>query len=261
MESELELPDYCSELLKKVEEKTGYPLRIIEKEILEFDSVLKVATSKRPYHQLTYLTAYSKHRNHFIVNNSFKILRLWKVPAEERLMPATEIGRRLPDNEHRELAKKLSLGAEDEFVQKMSCFIYGGLARQLTSFPVDLQVEKEVSQSFPEHSGKQLSYLQNQVKDFLPTLDEQMLSTIPERIYRASTAMNIAFAETAAELAGVRPGSVFRHHSSRKLAERLLEDLKEVKEPGYRGDIKLTDAWARELGLVGWYEWVRWEKV
>ncbi len=256
-----ELPPYCMDLIKEVKEKTGYSLQIFEKPFLEFDSELKLASRSRSGHCLEYLPIYRKHRDHFIVNSAYKILRVWAVPREDRFMPASELGRKLPEQEHRELAQKMGLKIGDEFVQSVSCFLFGSLARQLTSFPVDLRVEREIAQSLPEHKTKQLSYLETQVQDFLPTLDEQMLSMFPEHVFRVSTAMNIAFAEQAAELAGVATDSLFREHSSRSLAEQLLHQLCVITDPGYRGDCTLTDAWARELGLEGWYKWVRYDEI
>jgi hypothetical protein len=84
---------------------------------------------------------------------------------------------------------------------------------------------------------------------------------ISERECRASAAMNIAFAETIGEIAGVTPAPAFRRNRYGALGEQLVERLREVAEPGLSGDRKATDAWARELGLEGWYEWVRWEEM
>lgn len=102
-----------------------------------------------------------------------------------------------------------------------------------------------------------MSYLETQVRDFLPTLDEEILEMIPVHCYMASTAMNIAFAEKVAELAGVRADPLFRQHRSRNLAEKLLSHLSGVTESGCVGDRLVTNAWAKELGLERWYEWVR----
>ncbi len=63
--------------------------------------------------------------------------------------------------------------------------------------------------------------------------------------------------EQAAEIAGVKPGPMFRQTPHRGLAERLRELLRAVGEPGYRGDRLVTDAWATELGLRDSYEWKR----
>ena len=246
----MDLPGYCCSLLSEVLERTGYPFRLSEVTNLGFDSELKVASRQRPYHSLNFLSAYCDHRDHFVVNAAKKVLRVWDVPPDERYVPASSVVRELPEPEYRELRRKCPL-ADRAF----SVLLFGGLVRQLTSFPTDLRVERELSRELPEHKDKQLAYLLAQVRDFLPTLDERMLSVFPERTYRASTAMNVAFAEEAAELADVSLSPLVRSHSSREKGEALLHHLKSIEVPGLPGDRALTDAWARELGLEEWYEW------
>ena len=53
---------------------------------------------------------------------------------------------------------------------------------------------------------------------------------------------------------------MFRDNPHRKLGEQLRKLLRDVKEPGYRGDMVVTDARAKELGLRHWYEWKRLEE-
>ena len=64
----------------------------------------------------------------------------------------------------------------------------------------------------------------------------------------ASTAMNVVLAEEAADIAGVKPGPMFRQTPNRPLGQRLRELLHAVEEPGYPGGILATDAWAVECG-------------
>ena len=256
----IDVPEYCSELLSVVEHTTGYPLLVVEKNFLEFDSELSLARRGRRFHKLEYSSPYRRYLDHFLVNAAYKILRTWETAPEDRLMPAAEL-QHLPEDDYRELAEKLPQNLDKRGIETMSRLLYADLVRQLTSFPVDLRVEQEIAQSLPEHSDKQLAYLRQQVRDFLPTLDEEMLSVFPERVYRASTAMNIVFAEEAAKLSGVAPARAFRHHKSRDSAERLLSRLEQIEEPGYLGNRLLTDAWAKELGLEGWYRWVRYKDI
>ena len=67
--------------------------------------------------------------------------------------------------------------------------------------------------------------------------------------------MNIAFAEEAADLAGVSPVPLVRSHSSRKKGEEMLHHLKSIEVLGLPGDRALTNTWAKELDLKGWFEW------
>jgi hypothetical protein len=57
-----------------------------------------------------------------------------------------------------------------------------------------------------------------------------------------------------AKIAEVKVPRGFRNSVQNPLAERLHRHLV-AAPPGYAGDRQITDAWARELGLEGWYGW------
>ncbi|MEW6743657.1 MAG: hypothetical protein AB1486_12950 [Planctomycetota bacterium] len=172
-------------------------------------------------------------------------------------MPATEIGRRLPPADEAELRKKLP-GLYEPRLRDLSAFLYHGLSRQLTSMPVDIRTERDLAQAWPEHLPQQRRYLARQVKDLEPAVAPELVTVSPARLFAASAAMNIVLAEEAGEIVGVPVGRVFREHEHRALGERLREQLHGIAEPGYPGDRKLTDRWADELWMQGWYRWVAW---
>lgn len=252
------LPSYIEVLLDQVEKNSGYPIEMREEPFLEFDSEIQMATSARRPHVLRYQAPYRAYRDHFLVSASAKILRTYAEPPENRMLPATDENRGLPEEDEQEMRGKVGVLFPGDHFAAMSKFLYRGLVRQVFSFPVDLRVEREIREGVPEHRKRQNAYLRRQVKDLEPTLDPRMEEFIPERACRASAAMNIAFAETIGEIAGVAPAPAFRRNRYRSLGERLVERLRGVEEPGLPGDRKATDAWAQELGLEGWYEWVRW---
>ena len=72
-------------------------------------------------------------------------------------MHAVQVGRRLPEEEERELGLKVPF--RREALETISESMFSGLVRQLTSFPVDLRVEREISQELPEHQERQLALL------------------------------------------------------------------------------------------------------
>jgi hypothetical protein len=249
------LPRYAHSLLDDVLGKTGYPFIVEEWPALEFDSELKLGSAERPFHLLRYLRAYRDFFPHFLVNACYKILRTWDCPPEDRFQPASQEKRGLDREDFLELCEKIPPMPDEELLA-LSQFIAQGIVRQLLSFPVDLRVEKEIAEGLAEHRALQDAYLERQVADFLPTLNEEIRKFSPERLYRASTAMNIAFAEEAGVISGTVPDSQFRTHPSRPLAERLLDYLRSVQDGGAPGDRAVIDAWARELGMEGWFGWV-----
>ena len=250
------LPEYVQELVSEVEDRTGYPLLIKEEVGVGYDSELRIARPGKVVHELAYVPEYREFRLHFLVNGAFKILRLWDVPPGERYMPASQLGRGLAPEDYKELRDKLA-GFPSPALDQLSEFLYHGICRQLTSMPLDIRVEREIAEELPDHYPAQRAYLMTQVKDLEPTFLPEMAEVCPERLYAASTAMNVVLAEEAAELTGVQPGKAFLETPYRALGERLREKLHSVQEKGYPGDRLLTDAWAGELGMEDWYEWVR----
>ncbi len=252
--AEPEVPEYVRSLISKTIAKTGYPLVFIERNGIGYDSQLRMAGKTHTFHQLTYVPEYHEFLSHFIVNAVMKILRVWDLPPGERLLPVSEAGKRLPRDDEAELRRKLGNPAT-AVVEGLSAFLYHGIVQQLTSMPLDVRIEGEIAAMLPEHREAQHAYLRRQVRDLEPHFAPEIASVAPARIYAASSAMNVVLAEEAAEIADVQLGPMFRRTPHRRLGDRLRELLHEVKEPGYRGDRLVIDAWAEKLGLRTWYEW------
>lgn len=250
----LELPGYARSLLFQVIEKTGHPIVAAETPGIGYDSQLSMAVRARPFHKLIYGPEYGEFFSHFIVNAAVKILRVWELPPEERLIPVYRAGRRLPNAYEEELFSKIGV-LPSTLANDLSQFLYRGTVQQLTSMPVDIRVEREMAEMLPEHRTAQQDYLTRQVQDLEPHFAEEIASVAPSRLYAATSAMNLVLAEEAAEITGVKPGPMLSRSPHRRLGECLRERLHSVREQGYRGDIMLTDMWAAELGLEDWYEW------
>ena len=77
------------------------------------------------------------------VDAAVKIQRVWTVPADERLIPASDASRDLPAKEEAELRRKLH-GLSETAFKELSTYLYRGLTQQLTSMPVDIRVEREI---------------------------------------------------------------------------------------------------------------------
>ena len=250
------LPTYAKSLIYEVVEKTGFPLAVVEEEGIGYDSQLILASKKQPFHKLAYVPLYREYRVHFLVNAACKVNRVWAMPADERLVPVSERGKRLPRDYEEELHNKLQ-GVPEPLLFEISAFIYEGVVRQLTSMAMDIRVEQQIAKTLPEHHEAQQAYLARQVKDLETYFLPEIADVTPDRIYAASTAMNVVLTEEAARISGIAPGPMFRQTQHRRLGERLRDLLLAVEQPGYRGDRIATDVWAEELGLQGWYEWER----
>ncbi len=88
----------------------------------------------------------------------------------------------------------------------------------------------------------------------------ELAAFAPPRIYRASSAMNVVLAEVASDIAGLEFPAYLRGSPHRGMGHALRARLDAEDEDGYRGDRRVTDKWAEELGMEGWFEWVRFEE-
>jgi len=253
----LELPSYALHLMDQVLERTGCRIELAEEEGIGYDSLLRLAGREGPEHRVAYVPEYRDFGVHFLVSGAYKVLRIWDVPEQERYLPATETARGLPAEDLAELRRKLHHLCERHLEDTLSRFLYHGIVRQLTSVPVDIRVERKIADELPVHKPRQDAYLARQVRDFEPHFAPEIREFCPERLYAASTAMNVVLAEEFSELTGRTPADVIRTTPHRALGERLRERLHAVREDGYTGDRIATDAWAREVGMEGWFEWVR----
>ena len=251
------LPPYCLALLDEVRSLSGRPLRIIEEPGgLEFDSEIRMARRGETEHVLSYRPEYRAYRAHFAVSSALKVLRQYREPPELRLMPYVDPSARLPDDEERVLRQcPLLSGLPVADVRAVSSFMHQGLLRQLTSFPVDLRVEREIAPTLPEHAGRQQAYFRRQVADLVPHFAPELERLAPPRTYRAISAMNVVLGIVAAEIGGVPEHPVFRGSPHRTLGEALHDDLHAIRAPGRVGDYALTDRWAEQLGLWSAYHW------
>ena len=127
---QLSVPSYLYQLIQEVEDKSGYPVSLQEEATIGYDMETRFARPGKPVHEIAISPTYGDYALHFLASGSFKIVRLWSLPPEERYVPASEVGRGLPTLDERELRSKLIGYPEDQFAD-LSMFLFQGLGRQV----------------------------------------------------------------------------------------------------------------------------------
>lgn len=249
----LPLPGYVRAQLDEAERVSWKPITV-DAGATVMDSELHVGADDARVHYLTFNPAYRDHLPHFLVSAAAKVRRVYEADEEARYVPAVNTRRRLPGEDDAELRRRANLPKRQ--LDQLSRFLYYGTARQLTSQPVDLRVERQIYGELPEHRGAQLAYLERQLQDLVPHFTTEVEQFAPPRIYRASSGMNVALALGFADIAGARVPSVVAENPYRELGEDLDRLLWWVDEPGLAGDRTAVDTWADRLDLRDWYVWV-----
>lgn len=254
------LPGYVLAAVEHVIEISGFPVTVHEEDYLEFDSVVRFASPSSPQHEISYSPSYREFASHFVFSSVEKIRRYFAAPVHERLVPCM-VGRGyLPADEQEELARRL-ICVSPRDLPAVSRQLHGGLVRQLTSFPLDARVERDLFATVSEHRDRQTAYLRRQLKDLELHFSRAIEAFSPPKTYAAASAMNCAFAEVCAGLTGERSPRGARHSAHREQGTQLVTLLNSIREPGHQGDRQVTDAWALQLGLRACYEWIRLEDV
>jgi hypothetical protein len=246
-------PAYLERLLTEAEQ-TGFPIALSEEASLDYDALTRFASPEQPFHEISYTPEYRDHALHFLTVGLSKIARFYSIAPEERLVPATPADKQLPPPDHEELLQRIPAGADID-AEILSRYLFIGAVRQLISVPGDLRVERELHTSIPEHQEEQRRYLERQVADLEPHFSAEVAAFAPPRIYQASTAMNVVLAQVSSDIIGRELPAYVRASPHRDLGNRLRSRLDAEAAPGCVGDRRVTDAWAEELGMQGWFEW------
>ena len=252
----LHLIDAVENILKRVEECTGKPIRFFEKGDLPMSAELKPAGKDESFHKLFHRADCGEQTNYTIANQCGHILRLHAVPEEERYMPVAN--RRtmmsyimeLEDEFHR-LAKVFGM----EKVKGMIRIWYEGAVFQLTKMPPDIMIDKWIYDEYPELRPIQLKSLMQQRQSAVQSITQDTRKFTPEKIYTVSNIMNYTFFKVLED--HFRSDWVAPYHRSIFIFEGA--DLAKITKMHYvnshRGDREMIDRWAQQLNMATWFEW------
>lgn len=250
------MPTYARDMLRRVEDLSGKAILVQEVENLGHDSEARCATEGMRMHEILYRPEYRLYGLHFFVNACAKFIRVLEAKPSDRTIAASDPTQCLPAGEHFELARNTP-GLSVRMLEEASRYLRHGLVRQLTSFPVDLRVERELKQELPDHRSLQQAYLLRQIYDLEEHFSPELARWAPKQTYAASTAMNHVLVDVAANLAETRTPQWALEAPARDKGLDLYSILQAEKQPGLAGDHAVVDAWAQELNMTDWYQWAR----
>lgn len=245
-------------IITQVERASGYPVLVTEDRSLRTLAAVRLARGNAPAHTITYNPSVTTQPDYLIAYQCGFILRLFAVPPSERcdFAPAAH-GREVVHRLLREPegpARKLHL--QPHAIEKLRDQLFDGLMVQLRSIPVGLRVDAWILRDYPELAPLQRSAVLRQLQNSQATLAPDVRKIAPTKVYKASVTMNAAFAlfwsRTWDDPALSLP---YKAAGYDKPGARLLSILDEISDEP-TADRQLVDAWASELGLSNWYEWV-----
>lgn len=219
-------------------------------------------TPSRPY-EIHYVKGRERFLPHLIAHEVGHLVRLFKVPEDERLMPVItlECRRRAAEQLIPEFAQMVRRGLPDtESVLDIFDTWQRAVISQLTNFPADFRIENWIFTTFPGLHRIQQRSLIEEVQRGFPFFQPEVRRYTPATVYRATMAMNAAQAYHVTDLYAMPElMQPFDKHGfgeiGRQLARMILETDGDSVDEGHRSDMAVTNAWAQELGLREWFQW------
>ena len=191
-------------------------------------------------------------RDYAVAHEIARIDRFFSASTSERRVMSSSPATRSIGYEQM-LREAADVGSGNESHELVSQ-LYDGLLTQLLSQPADPWINVWLLENCSALRDDIDTVFTEEIRYAQEGLSEQLRSVLPAIAYSASHAMNAATAKFAAEFLGRKALSLPYDESDFSELGSLLSGLNST-DRGHVGDCETSDAWAKALGLAGWYEW------
>ncbi len=155
-----------------------------------------------------------------------------------------------------DLYRLTRLGLSADRVGVLFRMWHDGAIRQLGNFPVDMRIERWLSDEYPGLRAMQRDALSEQVREGKRTMGSSLREFTPPKVYRASNFMNAAYARYVDRLLRTGSFSAYGRTDFYRLGRQWADEIWETPDHGYPGDMETIEKWSHALGLDGWWwEW------
>ena len=252
---------------RSTEVASGYPV-LIEDGPLEASVAARVQIAwkhGRERHRITIresIPADEPQRHHLVAHEltHIRLESAARAAGKNRIFLTTEQTRlkALEDLEP-DLRRLRQRGHADEVVNGLANSLIRGVCGFLFNCPIDMLIEGRLRSELPPLRHIQfmsLTRLANEAKE--STLRNDIRSVAPQRIWRATSALNGAYALFLDDVLGGTTGFWAPYSAletapmSRKLWARWQQSVR-TASPG--SEYEWVDEFAEILGLSGWYQW------
>jgi hypothetical protein len=201
-------------------------------------------------HMISYRPIPNRKPDYHICYQCGFVVRLFENPPEARFVfgiapeASTKMERILADR---------SLPPQAKTMKDM---LLNGLLTQLRSIPIGLRIDDWLWSLCSELREEQTASARIQLQQNVQVLDPGIRKAFPKKLVSANTAMNAAFALYWADKLQ-DPSIVLPYRSIAADADgKALLAVFGRADSSPIADWSLVDAWAEELGLRGWYQWM-----
>lgn len=238
------------EILTLTEKLSGRPVRVQEDPGLDVLATIKTARGSAPMHMISYRPIPNSQPDYRICYQCGFVLRLFENPPESRF----DFGP-TPDASSK-MERLLSDPSLPTQARQMKDMLLSGLLTQLRSIPIGLRIDDWLWSQYSELQEEQIASARIQLQQNAQVLAPNIRKSFPNKVVSANTAMNAAFALFWADKLGDPAISLPYRSIGVDLDGQTLLGIFGRVDSKPTSDWALVDAWAEELGLRGWYNWL-----
>lgn len=242
-------------LIREAERVSGYPVEVQPDPGLSLPASLAMARGQTPFHTITFNPRVIGEPDYVVCVQCAFILRHFAPKPDARVdLGSSERGRTTTGELVQRMIQQGRMPLPVEQADTFAAHLLGGLGTQLRSIPVQLRVDDWLGREHPELRDAQVTDVRRQLLNDEKALKAQ--GQVPAKIVRASLSMNAAAAlYWAGALADDTIAAPYRQTGFSMAGRGLLKAWHRIDaEP--TSDRTLIDAWAHELGIAGWFDWV-----
>ena len=254
--SPLKLREITRELIKLLEEKSGYPVEVMEDPRISTLATIRIARDNLPAHILSYGPTPGTPPDYAICWQCAFAIRMFECPPEKRFQiagsPAGE--KTLMNLLENGIGRKLHLSYVQ--LEPLKQQLFSGLITHLRSVPIGLRVISWLDHNYPALKDLEQSFAEQELKMGIDSLDTRIRDMMPPEVFDPTTYINAAHAAYWAERLGrsalINP---YRRMGFDSHGKKLLNIMLDMSEDSLY-DTELIDRWAAYMKIQDWYTWV-----
>jgi len=257
----MKLRDTTRKIISQLEEKSGYPVQVMEDSSLSTFAVIRIARGNMPAHVLKYKPLTPPPVDYTICWQCSLALRLFEREPEQRFQIAST-------QETSQLLEKIlyapnglahKLGLAKAQIDSLRDQLLQGLITHLYSVAVGLRVSESLTIDYPELLDLEAQHIENELTLNHESLSERVREMMPREVYEATHKINTAYAlYWSTRLEKPEIVNPYRVRGFESAGNELLQIFESVpNDPAH--DYELVDEWAEALGIRDWYIWTKYE--
>lgn len=245
------------DVLERAERVTGLKIKLLPNEV-DYDSSAGLTAYLRQPGNEAVTISYNPGAgsvNHAIAHSAVRIMRYRAAPPSERYLLSS--GGENRAFAYAQMEQELDrLPVDVKAVSKIGfSMFYNGLMTQLASQPGDPWIDRFLYGEYPGLRDEIRLGMNEIFGKAHQCIGSYAALLSPKTIFKASNAMNAAYAGACSELLGQeRFLAPYRGSEFEELGRQLRRY--NVIDRGQRGDRETADRWAQLLSLGGWFGWV-----